>query len=333
MTRKQLAKNIRTRLQNENNIDVPQSTIEAMITILEDEMYMVIANEDELKFVWGTIYGEERPPKRIGGKFAEYQTIIENYGYSSWKKGYPKIKWSKAALVNDSHPAVDYFSLPEHRYTTKAREFRKIANLPEIPEYENLSEEEITELCKRADKREFEALPPRRKYRKRADDQSNMVKKIGSAMFWEANNIKPFYSFGEYYKGEQRDGVTDFLDICYSDDLDAPHKLDVIRSAIDMMKYKKLEEKHAYLYEMEKNLVEEVKANGLTEIEHATVIPDPYQLRRNYMGVKDAWSLEEERREWEEQWLKDHGIDENTKTVWSSSFFVEDKKKKDKTKK
>ena len=213
---------------------------------------------------------------------------------------------------------------------SKLREFRKVANLPEIPEYENLSEEEIAELCKRADKREFEALPPRRKYRKRADDQSNMVKKIGSAMFWEANNIKPFYSFGEYYKGEQRDGVTDFLDICYSDDLDAPHKLDVIRSAIDMMKYKKLEEKHAYLYEMEKNLVEEVKANGLTEIEHATVIPDPYQLRRNYMGVKDAWSLEEERREWEEQWKKDHGIDENTKTVWSSSFFIKNKEDKNK---
>ena len=95
MTIKQLAKNIRTRLQNENNIDVPQSTIEAMLSIEEDEVYMVIANEDELKFVWGTIYGEERPPKRIGGKFAEYQTIIENYGYSSWKKAILKLSGVK----------------------------------------------------------------------------------------------------------------------------------------------------------------------------------------------------------------------------------------------
>ena len=48
-------------------------------------------------------------------------------------------------------------------------------------------------------------------------------------------------------------------------------------------------------------------------------------MASNYMGVKDAWSLEEERREWEEQWKKDHGIDENTKIVWSSSFFIKNK--------
>ena len=308
MTRKQLAKNIRTRLKNEQNIDLPQSTIESIIAILEDEMYMVIANEDELTFVWGKIYGEERAPRKISGKYAEFASVIQNEGYAKWKRGYPKIKWSKAALINDSHPAREYFELPEHRYTTKAREFRQYTNTPEIPEYEGLTEEEIVELCKKADKIEFDALPKRVRFRKKCDNQSNMVKKIGSAMYWETYEVKPYHSFGEFYKGEQRDGVTDYLDHCYHEDMTLPEKLEVIRRAIDIAQVRDVEDRHPHLKEYEEELLKQVKEAGMEELEHSYVIPDAWGYRLTYNGETDPWNLEEQRRDAEEKWREEHGI-------------------------
>ncbi len=308
MTRNRLIINIQQRLKSENNIELPKETIGAMINILEDEIYMVIANEDELSFVWGRIYGEERAPRKISGKYAEFASVIQNEGYAKWKRGYPKVKWSKAALINDSHPAREYFELPEHRYTTKAREFRKHTNTPEIPEYAELTEEEIVALCKKADKIEFEALPKKKQFRKKCDDQSNMVKKIGSAMYWESNDVKPYHSLGEFYKGEQRDGVTDYLDHCYHEDMTLPEKLEIIRRAIDIAQVRALEDRHPNLKQYEAELVEQVKKAGLKEMEHSYVVPDAWGYRLTYNGETDPWNLEEQRKGAEEKWREEHGI-------------------------
>lgn len=312
MTRKQLIKHIQTRLENEKGLKISKEVVAAIIEIEEDEVYMCIANEDRVNFSWGAVYGEERPPKRVGGKFAEYQTVIENHGYSSWKRGFPRIRWSRAALIDDAHSAQEYFELPEHRYTTKAREFRKIAKLPEIPEYEDLKEEEILELCKKADKIEFDNLPEHKKHRVRADDKSNLAKNIGSALYWEKYGIKPYHSFGKYYKGEQRDGITDYLDKCfYAENLELtlPQRLEIIRRALDMMEYKHLEDIHGKrLRKLEEELVDAVEEEGLDELPHNKIMPTISDLGRLRKGDSDYWGYLEDRAEFNNEVFQKYGI-------------------------
>lgn len=312
MTRKQLVRHIQTRLKNECGVELSRDTISAVLEIEADEVYMIIANEDRINFSWGTIYGEERPPKRVGGKYAEYQTVIENHGYSSWKRGFPRVRWSKAALIDDAHSAQEYFELPEHRYTTKAREFRKVAKLPEIPEYEGMTEEEIVNMCKKADKMEFDGLPEHKKHRVRADDKSNYVKNVGSALYWEKYGIKPFRSFLKYYKGEQRDGVTDYLDKCfYAEDLELtiPQRLEIIRRALDMMEYKHLEDVHGKrLHELEEELVEAVEEEGLEELPHNKIMPTISDMGKLRKGDNDYWGRIEDRIEFNNEIFQKYGI-------------------------
>ena len=71
MTRKQLAKNIRTRLKNEQNIDLPQLTIEAILAIEEDEV------SDEAPKKKKTVRTKENEPRPRNLKSGDKKSVKE----------------------------------------------------------------------------------------------------------------------------------------------------------------------------------------------------------------------------------------------------------------
>ena len=140
MTRPQFYKEIAERS------GISKDVVAAVIAEEENLVYEIMATCDSIKYIWGTISGIEKPPRRIGGMYREIEAVKKNSGWSNWKKGYPSVKWSKVSKVCDNYPPQEYFELPEKRYTTMARTFRKEAGLPEIPEYEGLTEKKIQEI-------------------------------------------------------------------------------------------------------------------------------------------------------------------------------------------
>ena len=127
MTRQRLAMHIRDRLKDKG-IELNIDTIKEIISIEEDEVYMAIATNDSVEYSWGKIYGIEKPPIKVAGKFRSNDCVRSNYGWSSWRvSGVPKVEWSKAAKIAEKASAKDYFELSPQRYSSNAREFRKDA--------------------------------------------------------------------------------------------------------------------------------------------------------------------------------------------------------------
>ena len=59
-------------------------------------------------------------------------------------------------MLCDEIKPQEFFEEDGHKYTTAAKVFRKDAGLPEIPEYEGLTEEQKMLKCKMADEIEVE---------------------------------------------------------------------------------------------------------------------------------------------------------------------------------
>lgn len=131
---------------------MPRSDVRKVIEAMEDEVMEIIALEDEITFSFGKIEGYTKPPWRITGAYKKLKMFQDNGHWSYAKVGFPKCTFSKQArdyLIMDPNK---YFEMPEHRYTTNARQFRIDNELEEIPEYQGLPEEKIQELCLKADK-------------------------------------------------------------------------------------------------------------------------------------------------------------------------------------
>lgn len=205
MTRARMIMHIRKRLKEEFGLDVPKDTIKKIIELEEEEIYAVIAQEDSFKYVWGTIYGEEVKPRKLAGTTAYYDGVLQNGGYSWWKHGAPKIRWSRVATICEKLSPKDFFEQEEQRYTTLARQFRQDLELPEIPEFEGLTEEQIKEINQKADDINFKKMAKWKQYRKERDDRINTQKLKGLAMYWQAENYVPYGSTSGYYTGVQDD--------------------------------------------------------------------------------------------------------------------------------
>ena len=89
--------------------------------------------------------------------YSVLKNLQERDGWTVAKSGTPDIEWSPEALYYTVTDPTIFYEWPETRYTTKARVYRKDRGLPEIPEYEGLSEEEITFLCEKADAQTYGA--------------------------------------------------------------------------------------------------------------------------------------------------------------------------------
>ena len=115
---------------------------EKYVEAFEDAVLEVIAREQLVKLSFGTIYGIFKAPWRITGKFKAEHNVKARRGWSDAKHGQPNIIWSILAKDSDTVDPEEYFSWPENRYTKLAYQYRKDMDLPEIPEFEGMTEEE-----------------------------------------------------------------------------------------------------------------------------------------------------------------------------------------------
>lgn len=173
MTREAFFKEIAKRTE------VDLDTVKKIGEEYEQLVFEVIALEDSIDLKWATVSGYFQPPKKVVGGFSKIENIEKRHGWTVGKKGMPKIKWSKEAKFYTPYNSTEYFEEPAHRFTTLAREYRKDWGLPEIPEYQGLSEEEIQEKCLKAD--EIERGPETEKDRKRREKYETKKKYLRKA--------------------------------------------------------------------------------------------------------------------------------------------------------
>lgn len=292
LTRTELIKNIRQRLKDEYEIEVDKEVVSAVLNIEEDEVYMAVARNLAIKYLWGIIYGTEAPPRRLAGSVLRNKSVLDNNKYSHWKVGVPKIKWSKAMLECEERDAGEYFELKEHRYTSAARMYRKAFGLPEIPEYDGLSDEKITELCKKADEIEFNSLTRGEQTRKKADMAHDDRRNRGNRLVWEHDGYIPFGADAERlpWDGPNRDAVDGYIRNRLAEDWDDVMMLEKIRRARDFAAYygPKMVEKHKdQIDKLEAEYVQKVKEQGLQEIEHEFVDFDFIKKKRRLQTAGD----------------------------------------------
>ncbi len=151
-----------------------KETVANVIESLEYKILDTIAMEDQLDFVFGSIYGTTKPSHKITGYVSVLPEIQKQKAWSSAFLGYPMIKFSREAKNCDRVYANEFFAWPENRYTSLARKYRQDVGEPEIPEYEGLPEEKIQELCQKADEEKKGPQTPHQKVR----EASNERKKI-----------------------------------------------------------------------------------------------------------------------------------------------------------
>jgi len=295
MTKDKMINNIRKRLVADYEYkkeDVPKELIAAVLDIFNDEIYTIIALEDSYTMPWAKISGFSKPPTKLAGAHSELEVVIKKGGYSNWKRGYPKCEFSKAARLTDNHHPSEYFAQPSVRYTTAAREYRQTVGLEEIPEFKELSEEKILELNKKADKIFWDSIPYKKRKQMEHDKKYNDIKIKGAHKIWEETGYIPMGSIAGDYKGKQRDTVDYYLESRLKDATNAAQKLDIVRGARDIANYRLTLEKHPELDELEKQFKDEVKKEGLEEIEHITLKQKETDLFNVKLGKEiNPWGI------------------------------------------
>ncbi len=150
MTKRQFC----ARLADDTGLDL--KTITKVFEAHEDLVMEVIATEDSINFSWGKIFGYFREPRKVHGIYKDKPGVIARGGWSNAKSGCPGIEWSKEAKAyTPIDPTELYCDWDEAKFTTKAREYRKDRNMPEIAEYDGLPEDMILKLCAKADEKRY----------------------------------------------------------------------------------------------------------------------------------------------------------------------------------
>ena len=291
MTRTQFCKEIAERS------GISKDVVAAVIAEEENLVYEIMATCDSIRYIWGTISGVEKAPRRIGGMYREIDAVKKNSGWSNWKQGYPQVKWTKVSKVCDSRPPSEYFEQVEKRYTTMARTFRKEAGLPEIPEYDGLSEEKIQEICQKADDAELNSLTVEQRFNRERDKKHNALKKLAMIDYWEKTGYVPqgvVYSeeLGNMnYTGKQRDTIDHYLETRLSSAQTLPEKLDVVLTCQDMAEHKNILDIHPELCELEKQFREQMDAQGLKPLQHIKKDYVGGRFTLKYNGEDDPWGF------------------------------------------
>lgn len=295
MTRNQLAKEICDRL-NLKGLENRQ-LVKHILEQEEDIVYECIALEDSLTYIWGKIGGTQRWPRRIGGPFAENETVRKNFGWSTFKRGVPTVKWSDQALLCDEIKPQEFFEEDGHKYTTAAKVFRKDAGLPEIPEYEGLTEEQKMLKCKMADEIEVETyLTPTQQQNNRRLSDLHRIEKLSKIKFYKEINHKPMNMLydenlgDENWSGEQRSMLSDTLEklVIMVDPVDKFNYLtNLVCALINRAQYTRVEE----LYELHKEAYNKVIEAGKTPEFNLVFVRSNGRTDPNYLQEQDPWGL------------------------------------------
>lgn len=131
--------------------DVDYKTAKKVVENLEELVLDIIAMNDKISFKFAVIGGYEKEPKKITGYYSVLKKVEKRHGWSVAKGGTPFCEFTKEANYYQPIDPVEFFSRVDQKYKTKARQFRKDYGIPEISEYEGLSEEQIESLCEKAD--------------------------------------------------------------------------------------------------------------------------------------------------------------------------------------
>ncbi len=136
---------------------VDLKTAMAMFEAHEDLVMEIIATEDHICFSWAKIFGYFKEPRKMNSYMInQNQTLKINGGWALAKSGMPGIEWTdEAKAYTPVNPTEFFCEWDEVKFTTKAREYRKDRNLPEIPEYDGLPENMIESLMKKADEKRY----------------------------------------------------------------------------------------------------------------------------------------------------------------------------------
>ena len=301
MTRTQFCKEIAERS------GIPRETVAAVIAEEENLVYEIMATCDSIRYIWGTISGIEKAPRRIGGMYREIDAVKKNFGWSNWKQGYPNVKWTKVSKVCDVRPPAEYFEQTEKRYTTMARVFRKEAGLPEIPEYDGLSEEKIQEICKKADEVELNSLTVEQRFNKERDKKYNAQKKLAMIDYWKKIGYVPqgvVYSeeLGDQnYDGKQRDTIDHYLETHLAQAKTLPEKLEVILTTKDIAEHRNTIEAHPELDRLEKEFREEIEKQGLKPLKHIKKKYAEGRFTLKYNGEDDPWGFNKTSHEYKKE--------------------------------
>lgn len=125
------------------------------VEAFEDLIMQHIALEDILHFTFGNIYGYTKIPVKITGYYSVLKKVMEKGGWTVAKSGYPGIEWSEdAKYYTATHPDA-FFEWDEIKYTSAARKYRQDRGYPEIDAYIGKTEDEIKEICAKADFQAF----------------------------------------------------------------------------------------------------------------------------------------------------------------------------------
>lgn len=269
---------------------VPLEDVKKVVAEEQELINEIVALNDSIKFQWGRIYGVDRTPRRIAGSFRD-GAVRNNHGWSKWKTGVPKVQFSKKMLDCEVKPTEEYFELPENKFTSMARIFRKEFNLPEIPEFEGKTEEEIKAITDIADEEKLAGLPQKKKTRKRINDRNKIINKKAQYKYWTSLGYIPKgILFDEMYDGELRDEVDDYLRHTFNLAKTLPEKLDEVLYAQELAEYFNKKEEHQELWDLEIKLRKDIEALGQRPLIHK---------KRDIVIVRDRTYFKQELPIWE----------------------------------
>lgn len=155
--------------------ELDYKTTKKVIENFEELMLDIIAMNDSIDLRFAIIGGYEKEPRKITGYYSVLRKVEKRHGWTVCKSGSPFCNFTKEANYYTPIDPEEFFARVDQKYKTKARQFRKDYNLPEIPEYEGLSEEEIEELCVKADILNMDKYQKRRYYKNKKNKLKGQV--------------------------------------------------------------------------------------------------------------------------------------------------------------
>lgn len=231
-------------------------------------LHEIVATNDCIHLKIGKIYGTDREPRRISGSFRD-GVVRSNHGWSKWKTGVPKIQFSKSMLDCEIKPTEEYFERPENKFTSQARIFRKEFNLPEIPEFEGKTEEEIKAITDIADKEKLAGLSQKQRTRKIINDKNTLKLKKANYKYWTSLGYIPRgILYDEMYDGKVRDEVDNYIRATFNLAKTLPEKLDEVLYAQDMAEYLGKVKEHQELWDLEDKLRKDIETLGQRPLIH-----------------------------------------------------------------
>lgn len=286
--------------------------VKKVIAEEQELLFEIVATNDNINLKIGKIYGTDKTPRRISGSFRD-GVVRANHGWSKWRTGVPKIKFSGKMLDCEVKPTQEYFELPEHKFTSLARIFRKEFNLPEIPEFEGKTEEEIKAITDIADKEELAGLSKTQIKRQEINKRNALTRKKAEYKYWTSLGYIPRgILYDEMYDGEVRDAVDNYIRATFNLAKTLPEKLDEVLYAQELAEYLNKKEEHQELFDLEKKLRKDIESLGQRPLIHK---------KRKINNVKDVHYFQNDLLIW--QYIEKAALAKKSEIEYYANFFKE----------